>query len=60
MTRDSATATASCPGSTVLAVFGIDATVYAAPPQEFLSSALRTFAERSATRHGCRGLRLPG
>ncbi|MCG8964755.1 hypothetical protein [Streptomyces sp. CL12-4] len=60
MTRDSATATATCPGSTVPAVFRIDATVYAAPTREFLASALRAFAERSAGRHGCTGLRLPG
>ncbi|MFD8201554.1 hypothetical protein [Streptomyces sp. NPDC059701] len=60
LTRDSALATATCPGSTVPAVFSIGATVYAAPTREFLASALHTFAERSAKRHGCTGLRLPG
>ncbi|MFJ8546247.1 hypothetical protein ACIRFH_30455 [Streptomyces sp. NPDC093586] len=60
LTHDSARATASCPDSAVPAVFSIHATVYAAPTQEFLRSALRTFAERSAARHGCTGVRLPG
>ncbi|MFG3112566.1 hypothetical protein [Streptomyces tendae] len=59
LTHDSATATASCPGSTVPAVFRIHATVYAAPTEEFLRQALHTFAERSAARHGCTGLVLP-
>ncbi|OMI86597.1 hypothetical protein ACGH52_28235 [Streptomyces sp. BBFR25] len=59
LTHDSATATASCPGSTVPAVFRIHATVYAAPTEQFLRSALHTFAERSAARHGCTGLELP-
>lgn len=59
LTRDSATATASCPGSTVPAVFRIHATSYAAPTEQFPRSALRTFAERSAARHGCTGLDLP-
>ncbi|WP_108990286.1 hypothetical protein [Streptomyces coelicoflavus] len=59
LTHDSATATASCPGSTVPAVFRIHATVYAAPTEQFLRSALRTFAERSAARHGCTDLELP-
>lgn len=58
LTHTGATATASCPGSTVPAVFRVHATVYAAPTQEFLRSALRTFAERSAARHGCTGLEL--
>ncbi|MEU7403735.1 hypothetical protein [Streptomyces sp. NPDC044948] len=59
LTRGSATATASCPGSSVPAVFRIDATVYAAPTKQFLRSALHAFAERSAARHGCTGLELP-
>ncbi|MFD5653299.1 hypothetical protein [Streptomyces sp. NPDC127039] len=59
LTHDSATATASCPGSTVPAVFRIHATSYAAPTEQFLRSALHTFAERSAARHGCTGLNLP-
>jgi hypothetical protein len=59
LTHNSATATASCPGSTVPAVFRIHATSYAAPTEQFLRSALHTFAERSAARHGCTGLDLP-
>ncbi|MEV5551773.1 hypothetical protein AB0L35_37550 [Streptomyces sp. NPDC052309] len=55
-----ALATASCPGSTVRAVFTISASVYAAPTKDFLRSALRAFAERSAERHGCTDLTLPG
>ena len=60
LTLDSATATASCPGSSVPAVFHIHATAYAAPTKQFLRSALHAFAARSADRHGCTDLELPG
>ncbi|CAL9590704.1 hypothetical protein LMJ38_32540 [Streptomyces sp. R1] len=59
ITHGSAQATASCSDGTVPAVFRIRATVYAAPTEQFLRSALRTFAERSAVRHGCTNLELP-
>lgn len=59
LTYGSAQATASCPSSTVPAVFRIHATAYAAPTEQFLRSALHTFAERSAVRRGCTDLELP-
>ncbi|MFD7283600.1 hypothetical protein ACFV80_43075 [Streptomyces sp. NPDC059862] len=52
-------ATAACPGE-ARAIFRIYATEYAAPTKSFLLSALRTFAERSAARHGCTDMKLPG
>jgi hypothetical protein len=59
LSGDHAWATAACPGQ-ARAAFTIHATVYAAPTNSFLLSALRTFAERSAARHGCTDVKLPG
>ncbi|AIV33887.1 hypothetical protein ACI3K5_15390 [Streptomyces sp. MPA0124] len=62
ITHGSAQATASRPNSSVPAVFRIHrihATVYAAPAEQFLRSALHTFAERLAVRHGFANLELP-
>ncbi|GCB49548.1 hypothetical protein [Streptomyces sp. NL15-2K] len=56
--RDSAWATAACPGA-ARAIFRISATVYADPRKGFLTTALRAFAERSAKQHGCTDLKLP-
>lgn len=53
-----ARATAACPGSP-RAIFSIYATEYAYPQKNFLVTALRAFAERSAARHGCTDLKLP-
>ncbi|KUL42866.1 hypothetical protein ADL12_08815 [Streptomyces regalis] len=57
---DTAWATASCPRTEVRALFSIEATEYAPPTKSVLLSSLRAFAERSAARHGCTDLKLPG
>ncbi|MFD7438978.1 hypothetical protein [Streptomyces sp. NPDC059861] len=51
-------ATASCADG-VRAIFRISTTVYAAPTKSLLLSALKTFAERSARKHGCTDVELP-
>jgi hypothetical protein len=52
-------ATAACPGTSVRALFSINATVCSVRTKSILLSSLDAFAERSAVRHGCTGLKLP-